>query len=392
MLKISNIFKHLKLICRHKYYVCKYCFKFGLYRQGLVHDLSKFSLTEFWTSVKYYQGNRSPVNAEKEDKGYSEAWLHHYHRNKHHWMYWIDFDNKQNIVPIKIPYNYLIESIADWIAAGIVYEKDKFTWEEPYTFYKNNIRINNEISSKIFHPQTRLLYDKILLDLKNNGIDYITYNIRKGYYKDLYNTKCETHSLITEELNENNYIINKYYTTNSEKDKLIYIFLDVDGVLNNQQYIEYCYENNGHKPMYMSNVPFDPKCVNNLMYLINYIQSKGYITRIILTSTWRLHKTDLEIVESRLCEYGLTIYDKTPHINSERGKEIQEYLDTSNICCYYLIIDDDMFDIINVHNKHNIIRTYFKKGFDQYALFESIDKFNNFRKEEQNGTRGQNSN
>ena len=55
----------------------KNCFAVGLYRQGLLHDLSKYSWEEFATGVKYYQGNRSPNAAEKEEKGYSAAWLHH---------------------------------------------------------------------------------------------------------------------------------------------------------------------------------------------------------------------------------------------------------------------------------------------------------------------------
>ena len=65
--------------------VMKNCFAVRLYRQGLLHDLSKYSWEEFATGVKYYQGNRSPNAAEKEEKGYSAAWLQkHKGRNKHH--------------------------------------------------------------------------------------------------------------------------------------------------------------------------------------------------------------------------------------------------------------------------------------------------------------------
>ena len=376
MLKVNNIFKHLKTICKHKYYVAKYCFKFGLYWQGIVHDLSKFSPTEFLTSIKYYQGNRSPINAEKEDKGYSDAWMHHYHRNKHHWMYWVDFDDYQNLVPLKIPYKYVIESIADWISAGIVYEGDKFTWSEPYEFYKDKIRIDNKTSETIFHKHTRQLYDKILLDLKNLGIDYVIHNIRNGWYKDLY----ENNTQLLFSLSDG---ISKYYVQDKlitdKGNKLIYIFLDIDGVLNNENYIDYCYENNGRHSMNMNDVPFDPNNLKNLYLLVNYLQMEGYIVQIILSSTWRLNEIDYHIVDSRLAEYGLSLYDKTKQLSSKRGIEIQDFINNHNKPCYYFILDDDIFDIKDLHPDQYVIRTSFKTGLDNTKLLECIHKFNKFQ-------------
>ena len=105
-----NFFKrligHLKTVFRHKKEVAKICFKFGLYWQGIIHDFSKFSPTEFIPSVKYYQGNRSPIEAEKEEKGYSMAWAHHHNKNPHHWMYWLDYDKVNEPTPMRIPYNF----------------------------------------------------------------------------------------------------------------------------------------------------------------------------------------------------------------------------------------------------------------------------------------------
>ena len=51
--------EHLKTITHHKYLVMKGCFAIGLYRQGLLHDLSKYSPSEFFIGCRYYQGNRS---------------------------------------------------------------------------------------------------------------------------------------------------------------------------------------------------------------------------------------------------------------------------------------------------------------------------------------------
>lgn len=82
---MGNAWKHFKTITFHKYLVAKGCFRVGLYRQGLLHDLSKYSPTEFKVGVKYYQGTRSPNNAEREDIGFSTAWLHHKGRNRHHY-------------------------------------------------------------------------------------------------------------------------------------------------------------------------------------------------------------------------------------------------------------------------------------------------------------------
>ena len=71
-----HIWGHFKTITKHKLMVMKYCFRIGLYRQGLLHDLSKYSWTEFSVGCKYYQGNRSPNNAEREDTGLSLSLIH----------------------------------------------------------------------------------------------------------------------------------------------------------------------------------------------------------------------------------------------------------------------------------------------------------------------------
>ena len=74
---LKKVIGHFTTITRHKILVMKECFKIGLYKQGLTHDLSKYSPTEFLVGCKYYQGNRSPNNAEREETGVSKAWLHH---------------------------------------------------------------------------------------------------------------------------------------------------------------------------------------------------------------------------------------------------------------------------------------------------------------------------
>ena len=167
---ISNMFRHFKTICRHKYEVGKLCFKFGLYWQGIVHDLSKFTPTEFFTSVKYYQGNRSPIDAEKEEKGYSMVWAHHHNHNPHHWLYWIDFNRLNEITPMKMPFKYALEAIADWGGASKVYNNGEFNWRNVLNYYENNTKLN---SRQNINKTTYIFWETILHDLIDYGEDFV---------------------------------------------------------------------------------------------------------------------------------------------------------------------------------------------------------------------------
>ncbi len=160
-----NFFKHFKTITVHKFIVMNLCFKVGLIKQGLLHDLSKYSLCEFLVGVKYYQGNRSPNAIEKLEKGYSSAWLHHKGRNKHHFEYWIDysFDPEEGLVGIKMPINYVVEMCCDRIAASKVYAGKNYNTSIPWEYYKNREKGIH------LHKDTRKLLEKILLINKDDG-------------------------------------------------------------------------------------------------------------------------------------------------------------------------------------------------------------------------------
>lgn len=127
---------HLTTITQHIHMVHIHCFRMGLYKQGFLHDLSKFSPIEFWSGVKYYQGYRSPIDKEKELFGYSEGWLHHKGRNKHHWEYWIDRTFGE-IKPVKMPFIYVCESVCDRLAACKIYQKDKYTDASALEYFMN---------------------------------------------------------------------------------------------------------------------------------------------------------------------------------------------------------------------------------------------------------------
>jgi len=100
-----------------------HCFRVGLFRRGLLHDLSKYSWVEFRAGMQYYQnGKRSPNAAEREACGYSMAWMHHKGRNKHHFEYWTDLNlQTMQYGPVPMPTPYLVEMCMDRIAACKVY-------------------------------------------------------------------------------------------------------------------------------------------------------------------------------------------------------------------------------------------------------------------------------
>lgn len=126
-IKIKNVWRHLRKIQTHRKWVRHYCFALGLYWQGLVHDLSKYSPVEFWESVKYYQGTSSPIDAAKKDMGYSMAWLHHRGRNFHHYENWMDNFDKGGM-PLIMPYKYFAEMVCDYLAAARAYQGENFSF------------------------------------------------------------------------------------------------------------------------------------------------------------------------------------------------------------------------------------------------------------------------
>ena len=138
----------------HKLLVMKGCFAGGLYKQGLLHDLSKYSPAEFLVGARYFQGDRSPNDAERKTIGYSTAWLHHKGRNKHHHEYWTDYclDAPDKIIaPVPMPEPYVIEMFIDRIAASKIYSGDSYTDASPLHYYQKS----KERAPRLLHDKTR---------------------------------------------------------------------------------------------------------------------------------------------------------------------------------------------------------------------------------------------
>ena len=169
---MNKFFGHLKTVNKHRREVRKLCFKCGLYWQGLTHDLSKYSPIEFWSGVKYYTGTCSPHVAERKDKGYSVAWLHHKGHNKHHAEYWQDVVGEKT-QSIYIPTKYFVEMVCDRIAASKIYLKDKYTDAAPLEYF---------LTHKDQHPLSidmgvRLL--TTLMSLKDHGEEATCKDLRR---------------------------------------------------------------------------------------------------------------------------------------------------------------------------------------------------------------------
>ncbi len=161
-----KIWQHFKTITYHKYLVAKGCFAVGLYWRGLCHDLSKYMPSEFLVGARYYQGTRSPNNAEREAIGYSSAWLHHKGRNKHHYEYWMDYSTENipgGMAPAPMPMVYIVEMFMDRVAASKVYNKGHYTDSDPLQYYeRGNTR-------QFLHRDTAKVLEQLLNMLAEQG-------------------------------------------------------------------------------------------------------------------------------------------------------------------------------------------------------------------------------
>lgn len=181
---MSNLIKHLKTVHNHRKYVRQTCFKMGLIWQGLTHDLSKYSLTEL-RIAKYYSGKRSPHAECRDMTGYSPSWMHHYHKNKHHWQFWLDMEDwPDKVIPVKMPYKYVVEMFCDFVGAGKAYTpKGEWTQDMPWNYYEKACK-----GTRLMHPESEYLFVKLLWNMKEMGpeVFFTWYNSTKRYLKQMY--------------------------------------------------------------------------------------------------------------------------------------------------------------------------------------------------------------
>ena len=172
---------HFRTITKHRMMVMHYCFRVGLYRQGLLHDLSKYSPSEFLVGCRYYQGNRSPNDAEREKTGVSTAWLHHKGRNRHHFEYWIDYslDKKHVIMGAKMPRKYVAEMVMDRISASRNYMGKAYTDQAPLEYF-----LRGKDKLWFIHPETKRELEALLRILGDHGEEKLLWYVKHRYLRE----------------------------------------------------------------------------------------------------------------------------------------------------------------------------------------------------------------
>lgn len=178
-----------------------------------------------------------------------------------------------------------------------------------------------------------------------------------------------------------------------------YIFLDVDGVLNNKNYYEKMHKKYGGR-FFCEDMPFNPRSLKNLRKIIDRTGGKE-LTSIVLTSSWRRSEKCMTVLEARLIEYGIKIKKGycTPHIDGKRGAEITDWLhkhvavittlynDNIRFKSYdiprehnFIILDDEMYDIEECFTDDHIVKIDWTKGLTYWKTMEAIEKLNNFNR------------
>ncbi len=161
---MAHPIKHFKTITRHRHKVIYYCFKAGIGFQGLFHDLSKYTPSEFIPGAKYYQGTRSPNERERQLFGYSLAWMHHKGRNKHHFEYWNDINAYSGYYEsVPMPMRYIKEMFCDRVAASKIYRGKNYTDRTCLDYYLNSR------ARQRMHPSTADILEQWLEMLAQKG-------------------------------------------------------------------------------------------------------------------------------------------------------------------------------------------------------------------------------
>ena len=163
---MNKVIGHFRVITRHRRAVIRNCRRAGILWQGLRHDLSKYSPSEFIPGARYFVGTRSPNELEREAKGYSAAWLHHKGRNKHHFEYWSDYiPVERRVGPVKMPLRYVIEMVCDRLAASKIYQGDRYTDRSALDYFLRGK------DHRFIHPETSDLCEKLLTMVAEDGED-----------------------------------------------------------------------------------------------------------------------------------------------------------------------------------------------------------------------------
>ena len=145
-------------VLRHKWFV----FVAGLKTKAplwrlLIHDWSKLTPAEWTPYVRKFYGS-TPTEArlrhrfggrpnhdanlrdwqDSIDTGFDKAWLHHQHKNPHHWQHWVLREDDGGTKVLPMPEKFVREMVADWMGAGRAITGK---WETASWYAKNRKKI-----------------------------------------------------------------------------------------------------------------------------------------------------------------------------------------------------------------------------------------------------------
>ncbi len=171
---LKKICGHFGTITRHRHKVIAHSRRAGILWQGLRHDLSKYSPTEFIPGARFYCGYKSPNEEERRVYGYSAAWLHHKGRNRHHFEYWSDYDIvSHQYKPVPMPMRYIAEMFCDRVAASKIYQGENYSDSHPLEYFMRSK------TTRPIHPETSDIIERLLRILAESGEDAAFSEIRR---------------------------------------------------------------------------------------------------------------------------------------------------------------------------------------------------------------------
>ena len=132
------------------------------------------------------------------------------------------------------------------------------------------------------------------------------------------------------------------------------LFLDIDGVLNSEEYYKNCNNSNENYSR------FDPSSVSLIKSLI-----EEFSLKIVISSTWRYGAVDRlmhELKRNKLLNYLYHDWFTTVIHPAHRGTEIKLWLDLHPEVSDYVIIDDD--DNILLEQNNNYVKTSLHSGMN----------------------------
>ena len=147
------------------------------------------------------------------------------------------------------------------------------------------------------------------------------------------------------------------------------IFLDIDGVLNSDEYFDKI------KGLKIEGIESQVD-VEKIKLLKRAVGETG--SKVVLSSSWR-YTRNAQYLKQLLLEYGILV-DSTPYMENERGKEIKKWLEEHKDTEDFVILDDEIFDSYDEELMKKLVKVSngngrsFGEGLQQKDVEEIIER------------------